>query len=217
MNEELRNYIENLFADAPKTRAAYELKEELLANSMERYRDLVNDQVPEKEALDIVIHSIGNISQLFTEEEQKNSEVPVIHSDLKKTALYRAVAVSMYILGFCAMIVMEEFTSHGKLGIIALLLFSAVATGILVYVGAAYPSYRKNDDTVVEEFKEWNSGQKKRREIRQSVNTIVQMLILVAYFLTSFITGAWHITWIIFLAGACLQAIVSLIFKLKEC
>lgn len=216
MNEELRNHIENLFADAPKTRAAFELKEELLANSMERYGDLVKDQVTEKEALDIVIHSIGDISQLFEDETPKDPGSRMRDEILKKTALYRAIAVSLYILGVCAMIMIMEFTSYGRLGFITLLLFSAAATGMLVYVGTAYPSYRRNDETVVEEFKEWNSGQKKRKSIQQSVNLIVQMMILVLYFLISFATRAWHVTWIIFLVGACVQAVVSLIFKLKE-
>lgn len=216
MKEELRSYIDKLFADAPKTRAAFELKEELMANSMERYQDLINDRVPEKEAFDIVIHSIGDISQLFSENEEKTAHQPVNDGIRKKTALYRSAAVGLYILGFCAMIIIREFTSFGTLGFVAMLLFFAVATCILVYMSSAYPSYRRCDDTVAEEFKEWNSGQKKNQAVHQLVDTIVWMLVLIIYFFLSFTTGEWKITWIIFLIGVCAQEVVDLIFKLKE-
>lgn len=216
MNEELRNYIEELFADAPKTRGSYELKEELMANSMERYLDLVENKVPEKEAMDIVINSIGDINQLFAAEEGKNEGVPISAGALKTKALFRSAAVGLYILGFCAMVLFIEFTSLDILGFVVMMLFTAAATCILVYAGSAYPKYSRCDDTVVEEFKEWNSGQKKRKAIRKSVDTIVWMVVLILYFLISFTTMAWNITWIIFLIGACAQAIVNLLFELKD-
>lgn len=217
MIEELRKYIDELFALAPKTRAAYELKEELMANSTERYFDLVEDKVPEKEALDIVINSIGDIDQLFIPEEARTVAQPVMdHATLKKTALYKALAIGLYIMGFCVMITVEQFTGFGNLGFIMMILIVAIATSLLVYTAVAYPGYKKTDDTVVEEFKEWNSNQKKRKAIQASVNTIVWMVILVLYFLISFTTMAWHITWVIFLIGTCVRAIVNLLFELKN-
>jgi len=215
--EELRKYIDELFASAPKTRAAYELKEELMANSTERYFDLVEDKVPEKEAFDIVIYSIGDINQLFGQEEaEKVMQQPMDQGTLKKAAFYKSLAIGLYIVGFCVMITIEEFTAFGNLGFIMMMLIVAIATAILVYTAAAYPKYQKTDDTLVEEFKEWNSSQKKKKSIQASVNTIVWMTILVLYFLISFTTMAWHITWIMFLIGACAQAIVNLLFELKD-
>lgn len=216
MVDELRKYIDNLFVDAPKTRASYELKEELMANSMERYFDLVEDKVAEKDAFDIVIHSIGDVEQLFAPEElgreipQKDEEV------IKKLALYRAIAVGLYILGVVFAIAVDEFTSFDSVGIMGMLLFAAVATSILVYVGAAYPKYKRTDDTMVEEFKEWNSNGKKKKSVQNSVNTIIWMVVLVLYFVISFVTMAWHITWVMFLIGICAQAIANLLFQLND-
>lgn len=216
MIEELRKYIEDLFAKAPKTRAAYDLKEELMANSTERYRDLVADHVPEHEALDIVIHSIGDINQLFTAGDPQ--AVPPYPSDesRKKTALYKAIAVGMYIFGFCIAVSFDLFFWRGDLGFIIMLMIAAAATSLLIYTNLAYPNYKKADDTMVEEFKEWNHRQKKQQSIRQSVNTILWMVILILYFLISFTTMAWYITWVIFLIGVCAQAIVKLLFQLKD-
>ena len=114
------------------------------------------------------------------------------------------------------MIVIAEFTADGRMGFIIMMVIIAIATCILVYTGAAYPKYKKADDTVVEEFKEWNSSQKKKKSIQNSVSTIIWMITLVVYFLISFLTMAWHITWLMFLIGVCVQAIANLLFQLKD-
>lgn len=215
MNVELRKYLDELFMEAPKTRAAYELKEELLANSSERYFDLVESGMPEKEAFDIVVNSIGDIDQLFeTVEPVKQNQLD--DATIKKIALFKAVAIGMYILGFALMFTVSEVFNFEELGFIMMLVMAALATSILVYVGAAFPKYKKSEETVVEEFKEWNHNNKKSKAIRGSVSSIVWMLVVVLYFLISFGTGAWHITWIIFLVGGCAQAIVNLLFQLND-
>ena len=43
MKENIRKHIESLFADAPKTRKAIELKEELTQNTIEKYEDLISE------------------------------------------------------------------------------------------------------------------------------------------------------------------------------
>lgn len=216
MIEELRTYINNIFESAPKTRAVYELKEELIANSTERYLDLIEEKIPEKEALDIVINSIGDIDELFMDAGTKVQAVPQDHDTLKKTALYKSLAIGMYIIGFGVMITLSEFTPYGDLGFILMILIAAIATCILVYVSMAYPNYKKRDETVVEEFKEWNSSQKRNKSIRESVNVIIWMITLILYFVISFTTMAWYITWITFLIGVCAQAIVNLLFQLHD-
>lgn len=216
MIDELRTYIDKIFESAPKTRAAYELKEELVANSTERYLDLVEEKIPEKEALDIVINSIGDINELFPDVDTKKQVLSSAHENLKKTALYKSLAIGMYIIGFCVMVAVSEFTPYESLGFILMILIAAIATCILVYVSMAYPNYKKKDETVVEEFKEWNSSQKRNKSIRGSVNTIVWMITLILYFVISFTTMAWQITWITFLIGGCAQAIVNLLFQLYD-
>lgn len=212
MNEELRKYLNELFKDAPKTRATYELKEELIANSNDRYFDLVESGVPEDEALHIVIESIGDIDQLFESVEPK--EKPKANEqDLKRKALFKTIAIGLYIFGFILLLAIEEFTRTDSLGFIVFLIMAAIATCILVYDATAYPNYKKQDDTVVEDFKEWNHNKRKNSEIRSSVHTIIWMSTLVVYFVVSFLTMAWYITWVIFLIGVCARAIADLMLQ----
>ncbi|MDF9838582.1 MULTISPECIES: permease prefix domain 1-containing protein [unclassified Breznakia] len=212
MNEELRKYLNELFEDAPKTRATYELKEELIANSNDRYFDLVESGVPEDEALHIVIESIGDIDQLFDSVEPK--EKPRVNEqDLKRKALFKTIAIGLYIFGFILLLAIEEFTRRDTLGFIVFLIMAAIATCILVYDATAYPTYKKQEDTVVEDFKEWNHNKRKNNEIRSSVHTIIWMSTLVIYFVVSFLTMAWYITWVIFLIGVCARAIADLMLQ----
>lgn len=216
MNQELVKYLDELFAQAPKTKASYELKEELLANANERYIDLIAENIPEKEAVEIVIHSIGDVEQLFPQVDQPKAEDSFKESTVKKVALYRSIAIGLYIFGLIMAVVMDEFLHIGSLSAVTMLLMAALATCILVYVGTAYPKYKRGEDTVVEEFKEWNHNQKKKKTIKSSVITIVWMVTLILYFLISFFTMAWYITWVIFLIGICAQAIVTLLFQLRD-
>ena len=41
MKERLINHVESIFEEAPHTKAAQELKEELLSNSLSKYDDLI--------------------------------------------------------------------------------------------------------------------------------------------------------------------------------
>lgn len=214
MNEEIKKYIDDLFLKAPKTKAAYELKEELMANSNERFYDLLKEGVPEGDALDIVMTSIGDIDQLFPDMNSTGSLNRHSDEHLKKNAAIKAVAIALYIIGFAVWMTMDQFVGT-DLGFVVMLIFAAVATGMLVYINTAYPSYKKKDDTVVENFKEWNSNKTNNKAVEKSVNTIIWMMVLVAYFIVSFATGAWHVTWILFLAGACVQAIATLLFNLN--
>lgn len=38
MEPKLRDYVENLFAHAPRTKQSYELKEEIIRNTIDRYK-----------------------------------------------------------------------------------------------------------------------------------------------------------------------------------
>ena len=72
MNERIRKYIDELFADAPKTRKAMEWKEEVVVNTMDKYRDLINEGYNEEDAWQMVIHSIGDVTELFEELREEN-------------------------------------------------------------------------------------------------------------------------------------------------
>ena len=102
------------------------------------------------------------------------------------------------------------------IGLITMIVIAIIPTCMLVYVANLYPRYRKTEDTIVEDFKEWKSDSLKTKSIKVAVSCILWTSTLLIYFAVSFLTFAWYATWIIFLAAACIQAIIELLFRLKE-
>ena len=58
--------------------------------------------------------------------------------------------------------------------------------------------------------------EKREKIIIKEINSIIGAICVVIYFLVSFTTMAWHITWIIFIINGLICEIVKLIFLLKE-
>lgn len=58
--------------------------------------------------------------------------------------------------------------------------------------------------------------EKKQDKIIKQINSIVRGIGVTIYFIVSFMTMAWHITWIIFIIIGMVEQIVKLIFMLKE-
>ncbi|MBP1754668.1 MAG: hypothetical protein H6Q59_1066 [Firmicutes bacterium] len=222
MNERMRSHIETLFEDAPKTRKAFELREELLVNSEERYQDLIATGVSDDDAFKHVISSIGNVSELFQGlVEAKGEDKEELEARAKKIAVIKTAAVGIYIFSAALFLAFAMFDMYSPmdlstLGLITMIFIDIIPTCMLVYVSNLYPKYQRKEDTIVEDFKEWKSENKKARSIKGAVSCIVWTLAVLLYFIISFATFAWYVTWVIFIAAGCAQAIVELVFRLKE-
>lgn len=58
--------------------------------------------------------------------------------------------------------------------------------------------------------------EKKQDKMVKQVTEIITCICVAIYFILSFVTMAWHITWIIFIIMECINQIVKLVFMLKE-
>ena len=56
----------------------------------------------------------------------------------------------------------------------------------------------------------------KQDKIVKQINDIIGGIGVAIYFIVSFITMAWHITWVIFIIIGMVEQVVKLIFMLKE-
>ena len=56
----------------------------------------------------------------------------------------------------------------------------------------------------------------KNDSLAKQVNGIIDIVCLLIYLVVSFKTGAWHITWIIFIINGLINRIVKLLFNLKN-
>jgi len=217
MNKELKIYIENAFKYAPKTKKAYELKEELLSNLNEKYNDLIESGYSENDAYNNVVAGMGEVDELISELYQPTSDnFELVQKERKKSALIISIAVMIYILCPIPVIFFLDAFGVENAGILVMFLFIATATGLLVYRGASAPQYVKNDDTVVEEFKEWKSKNSKEDNLKKSLLSAFWSIIVAVYLIISFAFGIWAYSWMIFIIGAAIEQIVKAYFEYKR-
>lgn len=205
----LEKYIEYLFENAPDTKEAKEMKEEILSNLMEKYNDLLADGYSESEAYDIAVRGLGDITGLIDKLERP-AEKPMftkeeIMADKRRSGLITAIAVGLYILCVVPVIILSEFGME-TVGVVMMFIMIAAATVMLIYNNMT--RLVKDDD------------EEEEKEIippaRKAINTAVSSIALVIYLILSFATGAWHITWLIFIISWAAKQIVKAIFELKE-
>ena len=127
-------------------------------------------------------------------------------SSFKK--IIRAVAIGLYILCPIPLIILSEMgmDSIGLCGTISLV---AIAT-ILILLG-------RKKAAVIERKEEDDSVQRSpRQELRKGVNSLIWAIGLAVYFIISFATMAWYVTWVIFPIIAAIQGLVRAILDLVE-
>ncbi len=219
MNEKLRVTVERLFADAPKTRRAMELQEELLGNLNEKFSDLIAQGISEEEALKNVVNGIGDVDELIR--GLKETDV-MDHSEVqrqrKKTATIVTSALALIMLGVLVLI-LGVAALHLNPVIMTVIMIAMVvaASCMLVYHFLSRPKYVKADDTLVEEFKQWKSVSSRNEALRKSISSILWLVTVILYFLIGFLLpGTWAFSWIIFLIAAAVEAIIKLVFRLRE-
>lgn len=215
MYEELRKRVDDLFSDAPKTARAMELKEEMTANLIEKYDDLLASGKTEQEALKGAFSGIGDLASLV---RGLKEETPVSEEEMRrerqKSALFISAGVGLYIFGVAVLILFSEvFQFNDVVGLILMLVIDAIATGLIVYNALSRPKYL-SDRT--KEEKEWQPSNTGTSDVLRQIKSILWLLIVVIYFLISFLFGAWAYSWVIFIIGVAIEKIIVLMFQMKE-
>lgn len=216
MNERLRNHIDGLFASASRTKKITELKEELFANLMEKYNDLIAKGYEEEAAYNTVIEGIGDVDELIRGlKEPDVFNYAQMQQDRQKSALVVSVCVGLYILSIImAAALTTLFPGYDLVAGLAFLSICAVSTCILIYHFMSRPKYIKADDTMVEEFKEWKSANAHDKSIQNSISSIIWTLTVAVYLMVSFAFGIWAWSWIIFIIAVAVQNIARLLYDL---
>jgi len=217
MEDKLRQFMDNIFSTVPPSARAVELKEEILQNLLDKYHDLLAEGKTEQAAYNIAVASVGDINELLesVRPQQTNDPVQAQHDQQQKqrSAFLTSIAVALYILCPRPAILFEN---NEILGPIMLLMMVAIATGIMIYNGMMKSSHKKTDDTIVEGFKEWKAQDNDRKRLKKAISSALWALVILGYILISFATGAWHITWVIFLIGASAEGLIEAILDYIE-
>jgi hypothetical protein len=144
MTEKLRSHINLLFEDAPQTRRAFELKEELLANLIERYNDMVEQGMCEEDAYRNAIANIGDVNELISNLKEND----ILNSNQgegvrKKTALVLTISVALYFLAFIfAMVMITVAHFSPVIGLLVMIGMAIIPTCLWLTISPPFPAIK---------------------------------------------------------------------------
>ena len=206
MEDKLRAYAESLFAGIPYSERSAAILEQTASRLIARYRELLNEGKTEEEAYASAIASLGDVGALLNAARQPAPVASVDEEELrasnKRSAVLLAVAVALYILCPVPCILTEN-----KIGVVLLFVMVAVATGLIIFGAMTKkktPSYTENGSAPVKE-----------NGVFKAVSSALWAVIVALYFIISFATGAWYVTWVMFLIGTALEGVLKAVFELK--
>ena len=221
MEDKLRAYMDHLFREVKPTKKSVELKEEILQNLIDKYHDMLAEGKTPEAAYNIAVASVGDTDELLEglrmgENGEQRTSGEEIERSKRRSAVFVSVAMMLYITSLIPPILMSG--THLEDRVAPALMFSMIAagTGILIFNYMTKPHYHKVDDTIVEEFKEWQYQNESDRRAMKAISSALWALITVIYILVSFSTMAWHITWVIFLIGGAAEGIIKAVFELRK-
>lgn len=139
------------------------------------------------------------------EEQEENKEKVLTKQEAKeKSAKVVSGSIFIYILAVALIMILVPVKHVNP--IIASSIF-------LILIGWATARIIKNYMSMpkFEKTKE----EKKEEKIIKQINGIIGSICVALYFIVSFTTMAWHITWVIFIINALICQVVKLIFMLK--
>ena len=216
MISRIRNYITKAFEDAPKTKKSIDMQEELISNLIEKFNDQLKAGKTEEEAYTAVIAGIGDLSEL-TEGLKERHILSVPTAEQRKTsALFISVAVMIYILSPMALIFCAEVLKAEIAGLMIMFMMIAIATGLLVFHFISRPKYNKEDETMIEEFKEWKAAKNKNKPLFDALSGAFWLIVVTVYFYVNFAFDWWSFSWIIFILAAAIQNIIKAIYELSR-
>lgn len=116
-----------------------------------------------------------------------------------RSAMLMAVAVCLYIMSVIPFFVIKD----SKIMMTVFFTVIGVATLLVVFSALTKPKASKT------------AVQTKENKLFKQITGILSSIVLVIYLLVSFITGAWYITWIIWVIYGIICEIIKLVFTLK--
>ena len=190
-----------------KLRRERNLSQEDLANELDVSRQTISKWETNQSITDF--DKIVPLCEYFgiTTDELLTGNKDIVEANAKdvKSNFARniAIAVMLYILSIVAIVLCAAEFNQPIIGVSIFFVLIALGTGLLIYNGIYYKKESKDEPTT------------KQRNIIKQVTDIVDAVGLLIYLAVSFMTFAWHITWIIFIIIGIVNQIIKLIFSLK--
>ncbi len=182
MQQRIKGYIAEVFSRAPASGKALELRDEMEQNLLEKYDDLIASGLTPEQAYDEVVRSVGDLSELFGEIERASAYERAAYGSQPQAANYAQGAAN----------------GAGQ---------SSTQPSEPTQAPTAPPPFSSEQMAAAEELER----KRRRKKAVESINGAMWMIIVALYFIISFTSGAWHITWVIFLIGSSISSLISLI------
>ncbi len=216
MIAKIRAYITRAFEDVPRTKKSMEMQEELISNLIEKFNDQLKLGKSEEEAYTNVIAGIGDLSELTEGLRERHILSGPTPSERKQNALIIAISVMIYILSPIVLIIFVESFGQETLGLAMMFGMVAIATGLIVFNQVSKPKYIREEETMVEEFKEWKSGRQKNKSIYEAFSSAFWLIVVALYLFVSFTYMNWYYSWIIFIIAAAIQNIFKALLEMRH-
>lgn len=136
----------------------------------------------------------------------KSREVEEKEEDQKTIRKKKSLGIGLGVLGYFIaiawiMISILVMSLNPIVSSAIFLLICGLATFVIIYSSINYKLEHK---------------ERHENKVKSAIKEIAAIITCLIYFIISFITFAWHITWIIWVAYGLIEAIIDLIFQLKE-
>lgn len=244
MKTKIKEYLDTVFADA-ECRASdparlRELKEEMLGDLYDKYDHMIAGGKTPSAAYNTVIAGVGDITELLdsvagpasrAEEREAPPSAPpltpeereALRKKQERGALLTSVAIAMYILCWLPLVILSELLGDlgHVIGLPVMFLMIAGATAMIVYGGmtkvkVAEAKKGRAGTQDGDDDEDDDHDDEPRSPVYKAISGALWALTLVAYFVISKLTGAWHVTWLIFLMATALDNVIKAIFDLRR-
>ena len=175
----------------------------------------------------------AELEEIKQEKERLKKEY--VQKRNKKKAIVLSVSIFLYCIATFALPYMIEVLRYEDAHAVMIwATLCTIATVIIVYFFVAYPNIYKEDkdkkgikedieeiNDTIEEIENIDNGRIKIEAVGAESKTealaiqIVASLFLIIYLLVSFLTKAWHITWILWIVFLFVELIIKMIFSMK--
>ncbi len=207
MRDQLIQYVDLLFAGAPN---AGDVKQEILQNTLDRFDDLIAEGKTPQAAYSLAIAGIGDVNEILASVPEPIAAQPALYEEEVSVPIWRrimkAVAIFLYIICPIPLFVLGEI-GMDTIGLCGTLGIVAVATALICIAGAGKNKKKSADKP---------ENRTPEQELKEAVSTILWAVGICVYLAISFLTGAWHITWVIFLIIPAVEGLVKAILDLGE-
>lgn len=207
--EAIRQYVESLFSEVPKTSETQMIKEEMINDMEERYEFLIERGKKDNEALGQVIAEFGNIDEIVEEfgvNKNKADEFADIHQTTeeeifefikvrRRAGTGIGLGVGIILLGtafYMAMLgIVGDNNLANALGIVCVLLSVVIAVGCFIFSNSKLADYEHLENLFIidpklrDEIKDLRQGYKRSYNLGITMGVALIILSVIPVIFTS--------------------------------